>query len=413
MVSSKILAALVLVLIGVRIEFPLGLTAGYIIVIALSPVWFPVLRHYRGGMTIFVTSLVCLVSGLWLNELAAPTHSISRGETVGVIVSLLGILCCIGFVLWARQVLPDSYVALWFGVGLLASVTGTSSMYSDNPWRFGFSFAVTVIALALAHLVGRRWIELVVIVVLTVVNMLTDARSAFATLFLTGILVAWQMRPQGAKGRQSLRRKSGLGVIVGMGALAAVVFYLAQKAILAGYFGEATRARTVEQLNAAGSLILGGRPELAATLGLMQHRPLGFGAGTMLNPDDLLAAKQGMASINYAPDNGYVEKYMFGGHIELHSVFGDLWAHFGIPGLLLAVVLLVLLVWGLAAAIAGNRASGVVVFLAVNAVWTILFGPLYGATRMVILVMGLILVRRSSHELTPGGRAPLAPTVPG
>lgn len=389
--SSRIIAAVVLILLGMRVDLPQGLTVGYLAVIALVPVWLRVLPLYRGATTIFVTGLVCLISGAWLNGLSSSTHVISVGETANVLIGLLGILCSIGFVLWARELMSTSWIALYFGIGLFAGVTSASGMFEDNPWRFGYSFAVTVIALALAHLTGRRWVELSVVGILTVVSMFTDARSAFAILFLTAILVLWQMRPTRAG-----RRQSGVGVIAGMGALAATVFYVAQSAILAGYFGEATRQRTVAQLEAAGSLILGGRPELAATLSLMRDRPFGYGAGTLLNAEDLQAAKAGMASINYAPDNGYVERYMFGGHIELHSVFGDLWAHFGIPGLALAVLLLVLLVWGLGSLIAQASASSVVTFLGISVVWAILFGPLYGATRMIILVMGLILVRRGS-----------------
>lgn len=394
---NRILAAAVLILLGMRLDLPQSLTVGYVAVLALMPVWFRVLRLYRGATTIVVTGGVCLVSGLWLNELAAPTHLIARGETAGSIVGLGGILCSIGFVLWAREVMPIAHVALWFGVGLFAGVASTEGMFADNPWRFGFSFSVTVIALALAQLTGRRWVELSVLVLLTIVSMLTDARSSFAIVFLTAILVAWQMRPQ-----RTGRGRSALGVIVGMGALTALVYYMAQNAILAGYFGEATRLRTVAQLETAGSLILGGRPEIGATLGLMQARPQGFGAGTLLNPEDLLAAKEGMASLNYAPDNGYVEKYMFGGRIELHSIVGDLWAHFGIPGLVLAAMLLSLLVWGLAAAISANTASAVIIFLGVNTVWAFLFGPLYSATRMLILVIGLVLVRRARVPISPG-----------
>ncbi|TDW29964.1 hypothetical protein [Cryobacterium psychrophilum] len=397
--SSRIIVAVVLILLGMRVDLPQGLTVGYLAVIALAPVWLRVLPLYRGAVTIFITGLVCLISGVWLNGLAAPTHVISLGETANVLIGLVGILISIGFVLWAREVMSPSWLALWFGVGLCAGVTSSSGMYAENPWKFGYSFAVTVVALALAHLSGRRWLEFAVIGVLTVVSMFTDSRSSFAILFITAILVVWQMLPTWHW--RAGRRRSGGGIIVGMAALATLVFYLAQKAILAGSFGEATRERTVAQLNAAGSLILGGRPELAATLSLMRDRPLGFGAGTLLNPEDLQVAKTGMASINYAPNNGYVEKYMFGGHIELHSVFGDLWAHFGIPGLALTAILLGVVVWGLASSSSVGAASGVMLFLGVNALWALLFGPLYSATRLIIIVVALSLVRRGAVPVTP------------
>jgi O-antigen ligase len=111
-----------------------------------------------------------------------------------------------------------------------------------------------------------------------------------------------------------------------------------------------------------------------------------------------------MASINYAPNNGYVENYMFGGNIELHSVVGDLWARFGIPGVLLAVVILFLVLRGVGAAVAANRASGILLFLAVNTVWVFFFGPLYTAVRLLILVLALTLIPKGSAAPKPARR---------
>ena len=412
--SSKILAVIVLVLIGMRAELPLGLTVGYLAAAALTPLWLPTLGRYRGALTLVLVGLVALGSGIWLSALAAPTHVIALGELAGNSAGLVGVLCSFGFLLWARGVLPDSWVALWFGLGLLAGVTTDNERFFDNPWRFGFSFALTVVALAVAHILNRRWFDLLAVLGLTALSMATDARSSFAILLLTAILVAWQMRPTSRL--RSMRARSGAGVVVAIGVLAVIVYNLGQAAIVAGLFGEATRLRTVDQLNTAGSLILGGRPELAATASLMAHQPYGFGAGTLLNPTDVLAAKTGMASINYAPDNGYVENYMFGGNIELHSVLGDLWARFGIPGFVLALIILFLVLRGVGAAVSANRASGVLLFLVVNTVWVFFFGPLYTAARLLILVLALAMIpkdlaapqetRRRFSGLLPFGKTP-------
>ena len=42
-----------------------------------------------------------------------------------------------------------------------------------------------------------------------------------------------------------------------------------------------------------------------------------------------------MSALNYDPNNGYVEQYLFGQGYEVHSVLGDLWIHFGVAGALL------------------------------------------------------------------------------
>jgi hypothetical protein len=407
--STKIIAVVVLVLIGLRLDLPIGITVGYLAAAALFPLWLPALGRYRGALTLVLIGLVAVGSGIWLTVLAAPNHVIAVSELAGNSIGLVGLLCSFGFVLWTRSVLPDSWVALWFGLGLLGGVTTDNARFYENPWRFGFSFALTVVILAIAHILDRRWFDLLAVLGLTVVSMITDARSSFAILLLTAMLVAWQMRPTSRL--RSLRKRSGAGVIVAIGVLAGVVYYLGQAAIVAGLLGEATRARTVDQLNTAGSLILGGRPELAATASLMAHQPYGFGAGTLLNPTDLLAAKTGMESINYAPNNGYVENYMFGGNIELHSVLGDLWARFGIPGVVLAVCILFLVLRGIGVAVAANRASGILLFLVVNTVWMFFFGPLYTAARLLILVLALTLIPKVP-AVTKSVRRKVAGPVP-
>ena len=414
--SNKIIAVIVLVLLGLRVELPLGMTVDYLLAAALFPLWFPILGRYRGASTLMLVGLVAIGSGIWLSAFASQTHVIALGELAGNSIGLLGILCSIGFLLWARSVLPDSWVALWLGLGLLAGVSTDNERFFDNPWRFGFSFAVTVVVLAVAHILNRRfnrrWFDLVAVLALAALSVVTDARSSFAILFLAAILVAWQMRPARrlrSRRLRSMRVRSGGGVIVAIGVLAVITYNLGQAAIAAGLFGEATRMRTVDQLNTAGSLILGGRPELAATVSLMAHQPYGFGAGTVPSPADVLVAKTGMASINYAPNNGYVENYMFGGHIELHSVLGDLWARFGIAGLLLAAVILFLVLRGVGVAVAANRASGILLFLVVNTVWVLFFGPLYSAARLLLLAVALALIPKDSLVPKPNNQRPPRP----
>lgn len=387
--SGKVVAAVVLVLIGMRIDITLGITVGYVVAAALTPIWARVIAGYRGALTLLIIGFSAVISGLWLTALSSGDHTISPSETIAITSALTGILVSVGFVLWARTVLPDTWIAIFFGIGLAGSVSPGSEGFLENPWRFGYSMAVTVLALAIARHRGR-WLELIAALGLTAVSTLTDARSSFAILLLTVVLVAWQLRPT-----RPSRTKSGTRVVLALGALAVAVYNLGQEAIVAGYFGEATRERTIAQLDMSGSLILGGRPEMTATWALMQHQPWGFGTGTLLNTGDVLTAKTGMAAINYQPNNGYVEKFMFGNRIELHSIMGDLWSHFGIPGLILGVVILVLILRGVGVMVSANTASAVLLFLAVNTFWVLFFGPLYSASRMLILVLGLVLLPRA------------------
>lgn len=128
----------------------------------------------------------------------------------------------------------------------------------------------------------------------------------------------------------------------------------------------------------------------------MKHRPAGFGSGASVSTEDVMVAKAGMWGINYQPDNGYVERYMFGRGIELHSVVGDMWAYYGLVGLVCALFIILLIVHALFVRLATGSASGLVIFLACTALWNMLFGPLWDTSRILAVLLGLILLSRNS-----------------
>jgi hypothetical protein len=175
------------------------------------------------------------------------------------------------------------------------------------------------------------------------------------------------------------------------------VFQLGQALILDGYLGAETQARSIEQLRTSGSLVLGGRPELAATFALMRDHPWGFGVGSVPTAADVQVAKEGMASIGYQPDNGYVERFMFGGHFELHSVVG----------LALVAVLLGVLVVGVVRQLAHGTASAILIFAAAQSVWNIFFAPFYSSVPFLVIAVALALVPVRDHTAPDLDTSPL------
>ncbi|KQS17212.1 hypothetical protein [Frigoribacterium sp. Leaf186] len=382
----RVLAAASLVVLGARLTLPQGLQAGFVVAAVLSPVWWGALRRHRWGVPFMSLGLAATAAGIWLGVANTSDHELSSSAALPMTVILLGTLLSVGLFLWAQEALTPERAVLWFGIGLALGFTPDTPLFASNPWKFGFALPVTVIALALAARFGRRW-ELAVLVALTIVAALSDFRSAFGLLLLAALLVFAQVaivRPH--------RRPSPVAVLVGLGALGVVVFQLGQALILDGYLGLATQTRSIEQLRGSGSLILGGRPELAATGALMQHHPWGFGAGSVPTPDDIRLAKEGMNGIGYQPDNGYVERFMFGGHFELHSVFGDLWAQSGIVGLALVTAVLVLLAVGVIRRIAEGTASGILLFTAAQSTWNLFFAPFYSAFPTLVIALALAFV---------------------
>ncbi len=171
-----------------------------------------------------------------------------------------------------------------------------------------------------------------------------------------------------------------------LGVLALVVFLGMQTLVLDGYLGADAQQRTEMQIQTSGSVFTGGRPEMGAATALVAARPWGYGAGAVPNLEDLLTAKTGMARLNYDPNNGYVEKYLFGSGFEVHSVLGDQWIRFGLAGMLFAVVCVVVVWRGTLADLGRNAASALLLYLALSCAWDLLFSPFYSVSATVIML---------------------------
>ncbi|MEF2977724.1 O-antigen ligase family protein [Subtercola sp. YIM 133946] len=380
----RFIAALSLVLIALEILLPAGTQVGFIVSLVLAPVWIPAVGSFRGGWWIVGLGLFAAAMGVWLSMANVASENTGSLLLAVTTISQVGLVLTIGLMFWARRVLGEANMAFWFGIGLALGVSPTTTMFHLNPWKFGYFLPVTVITLAVAFKIGKRWLEILVLAIITVITLFSDSRSAFGLLLLALVLVCFQAIPARAG-----RRLAALRVIVGVAALAAVIFNIGQTLVLDGYLGQSAQARSVEQIDTSGSLLLGGRPELAATWALMQHQPWGYGAGALPSQIDVNVAKTGMASINYSPNNGYVEVYMFGDRIELHSGFGDLWAHFGFAGLAFAAVVILVLLGGLATRIASRTASGLTIFIVATSLWGFAFSPLLSLSHTLALAVAL------------------------
>jgi hypothetical protein len=386
----RIVAIAAITLLAMRIHLPQGLEVGHLLALALAPLWIPQLARHRGGVPVALLVLASVGGGIWLTVANEGDHLVSTTDMVSSSVQLIGVLLGIGVVLWSRRFLRSSTIAVWYGAGMVAGIDTGGEQFATNPWKFGFAIPVAVLLLALAWRQGSRVATPIALMVLVVLAGINDSRSELAILFLVLLAVVWQMIPT-----RPGRRARVSTTLLGLGALAALVYNAGQAFILEGYLGEATRQRTETQLDEAGSVIVGGRPELGATHALFQHRPWGFGSGTLANSLDVGVAKTGMAALNYDPDNGYVERYMFGQGYEVHSIVGDLWARFGVMGILLSLALVVVVLLGVSRDVSHRAAAGLVVYLAAKTLWNMPFSPLYSSVPLIVITVGLLLVPRA------------------
>ena len=361
-------------------------TAGDLIALALTPVWLSEFRHRRGGQWIMAVGLLAVLSGVGLTLVSSLDHEVRLGTLIDGASLMLAFLSKVGFLVWARRSLSMAVVVILYGLGMVLSASGSAGLSATNPWRFGFSVPVTVLAFGLTLAAGRRGFDLLLALILVVVSASTDARSSFAILLLTAILLAWQMRP--------LRRTvqaSAARAILGMAVVGVVVYNLGVALILSGLLGVQTQQRSLRQIDLTGSLILGGRPELVATLALIQDRLIGFGSGTRPNYHDVTVVKQAMSSIGYDPNNGYVERQMLGSGYALHSIAGDLWAQAGLIGLVLVSMIVAMVLWRLGHELSSKTASGLLIYLSIKSLWNVMFGPWYSSIPILALLMGLML----------------------
>jgi len=382
---AVVLAAALAALLGMQRGLYLTLTLGALASLALAPVWLRTLGRFRGAWPFTIVVLVAAGGGAFLTVLAEVDHETSDRRMLAAVLLLVNVVLTIGGLLWARTLLGSPMTAAFYGVGMLAVATD-GARASENIWRFGFSVPVTVVVLALAWRSGRRWLEVVAALTLGVVSALSGGRSTFAMLLVTAVLVTWSALPKPAS-----RAASRLRVVLLSAALVAAVYQVGQGLILDGYLGEGTQERTAAQINQSGSVLLGARPEMGATIALVPTRPFGFGGGTQPSTEDLLVAKAGMTHLGYDPNNGYVERYMFGSGIELHSVLADLWAAYGLPGVLAAAMVLWFAIRHLTDAIARRTAAGLLVYLCVRTIWDLGFSPLFSSVTLLSLTVALVL----------------------
>lgn len=381
-------------LTAVRTPFasiPLGIFAGLV----TAPMWLSSLRRYRGALLLTLAIIVATVWGIVLTEIQAPFNGGTSSQTLLSFSFLpIYILTGTGALLWAREHLSETTVGIMSGLGILVTnIMNRAVLSPENPWKFGIALPVTIIALSVVA-GSERWQPTVAtLAILGSANALLDSRSAVAICALSMLLFVAQR--QWSKHSGGSVRARAFSLLLLAVTASAVLYQVISYLLMAGYLGEEAQQRSIAQVDLSGNMIVGGRPEMAATWALMKHRPAGFGTGGYASTEDVMVAKTGMWGINYQPDNGYVENYMFGGgRITLHSVIGDMWAYFGIVGIALAFIITTLLVHALFVRLATGNTSGLRIFLTCTALWNIPFGPLWGTTPILAVTLGLLLLPR-------------------
>ena len=373
-----------------------------VVAVALAPVWLTLLPRYRGAVTLFAAAPVLLGSGLILATLHRDDHTVERELAQIQISILLTGLAVLAVVLWARSLLPWWRVALAFGLGQLTDAVGTGTAFGADGFKFHLAVPLTVVVLALTHRFGGFVGSAVAALVLGVLGIVNDARSYMAFCVIAAALALWQ-----AARLSSRRRMRRLSPLLVLGGLGGGIYLLLSNLLVGGYLGAALQAKSVAQVDAAGSLLAGGRPEWAATFQLMGIEPGGFGLGVRPSWFDIIVAKRGLRDVGLPiENNGYIDNYMFGQGYDMHSIVAELWAAYGWVGLAFAALVVVLLLGNLARMLADRTAGTLLVFVATSALWNLGFGPLYTNWSDVCLALALLLAVRATRVPRGDGDTP-------
>jgi hypothetical protein len=388
------------VLAGFDLTVVAGISATTLIVSVMIPVWWREVAGFSLAVPILLLGGAAMVWGLYLAELSSTDHIVSRSLQVSSIVHLIDGLAIMVAVLWGRTHFPLHRIAALYGVGALADVL----LNTSRSWKFDLAVPVAVLVIGWMGKYRGSLSTVAVLVGLGTLGILDGGRSYAAFCVATAGLVFWQMRPTGAD-----RPTNRWYPAVLLAALAAGIYGAASSLLTKGYFGSELQQRSVDQIDATGSLIAGGRPEWAATRALVEYRPGGYGIGVVPDLVDHGIAKSGMASIN-VDTGGYLTNYMMGGQFRLHSITSDLWVRFGIVGVVLAAIIVYAVIRSTSTLLAQRQAPAIVVFMGVLALWHMAFGPIYSNWPDVCLALGVVLLVRTdvppnSTESVPQRRA--------
>lgn len=371
-----------------------GVTVCLVVGVVMAPVWWGTLSGYRYAKVLTVLGIASIGFGVFLGYFEG-SREVSLALMQAQVLDFAAFVVSIGLLSWCRLQIGSGWTALAYGVGALMD-SFLAGLNEVNVWKFSVAIPAALVCLGLARVLKSRWVEIGVLAGLASISLVSDSRSMTAFLVLVIPVLLWQIATH--SGRLGARPAQ---LLLWLAALILGVYNLFQALLLDGVLGEAAMQRSQAQIEMSGSLLLGGRPEAGASVALIGTQPIGYGAGVIPNSTDIWVAKEGMGTLGYDPNNGYVERYMFGSQFEVHSTLGDVWIRLGLPAAIFVVLMLALTVGGALGALSQKEADGVLIFLLLLGTWNIFFGPALPSYPVLALMAALALKIKDPGTCAP------------
>ena len=393
------IAVALLVCVGVRRELAAALSVGDCVAIVSIPITWTAVRNARRFSLLLVLSILAAGTAFIMSLLAESSFVVEAWARRATTLSLLAVPCAVAVFVWGARRLGIRRAALAVGFGMLLDALPLLQTNS-NPWKFGIGAAVSIMVLSLVAN-RRRLVQIAALLGLSAGFLVSDSRSTLAFLAVILGTVAWQALATWVRWHAPTPRRLAVSQIVVLAVVGAVAMAGVLVASESGTLGEDAQNRTIAQSSSSAGLLLSARPELGASWALFYNRPWGYGAGVKPRFEDLWVAKRGMAALGYDPENGYVENFMFGGRIELHSGVMDMWAAASFPG-----GLLLLLIAGMALAVMMRdlgrlKATPWLFFAALTVVQNVFVGPWTVLPPYLPIVLGAAVLQPALRDAVP------------
>lgn len=322
-----------------------------------------------------------MLFGIMLASVAAVAGEplASASSSLRVAAWLLGgALTAVG-VAWAlRRVAPMRALAL---LACGAAITGAID-YSTapEPWKYAIGVPITLVALAVVA--RSSLLTVAVLIASAVVSAIMDARSQilFVTLALAGVLFTPRLR--------AFAGKHPYASLLGSAAALTVLSFGLVFAMSQGLFGSSIAERTNSQEQSGSNIVLGARTEWGATFVLLAARPIGYGLGVGVDEETQSNAVLGAAELGGDTSSAYFADVVFGERVDLHSIVVNTWFHFGLAGLVLAVLALIEILRAIHRILSSEpiRTDPAMLFLLGVGGWHLVFSPSGNAPATAVAV---------------------------
>lgn len=299
------------------------------------------------------------------------------------------------FWLRGRFAISTSALMVAVGVGWLVLEIGASEILSNsaNPWKYGLSTPVAIIALAL---VNRRRVSKVptvaVLMVLAVISLIYDSRLQTA-LFLVCALAVTLTTSQGITRGGS----RGLVAMVGLGLIVGGVYWAYPSAALSGALGQRAYQQQVSYETDGSNYVLATRKEFPQMAYLVsQNATLGIGSYAQLDreqrADALAFVNDNIAPLTETDRNYLTSAASTNTGYRAHSAAMSSALYAGVLSLPFWIFILIQNLRGIRRFVQGSTVvPALTLYLCLLTTWDAFFSPITNRTHLTIGVTLFLL----------------------